>query len=590
MTTGTAGGSARVMGSAGGNGLRAGSAGGGARAMGVAGSGGLPAGSAGPGGAPSGVTGAVAGVPGLGVVAVGGTNVSVSAVGGGAATQTAAGGGSNGDAARDPGGMGLATGGMVGNGDGRSVVASGGEAMGAGGSLVVAGGSVSGGTDSLLDPEGSGPGSGGSSPAACPPACGPDTESFYDNNKLSTLRITFDPADVAPLGYTVDGWLDLLWARWKHCPPFDNLVRITMEYESPDGVGDGVMTDVGMRLRGSWERDTTDLQGFKLEFQGLLGVATGAARRRFGDINRLNTLSIERDPSHLVQCLAYKTMRDFGIPAPMCNHLMVYVNDQYYGLMENVEEADHGRFLAHHFGTTEGLLVEVSPSGCGYEDRDGDLAYLGSSFSAYADPPKYKLERGTEAEAEASLFPMFKCADATQTPDDLKFKTCIQEWLDVGEWLRVMAAESLMPTLESLMYKRNFYLYFHPDPEAPHGGRFLVYSWDLDTAFQRQSCYPSSCDPMRAVSSLLGPTGARPQLVSRLSTVFKTEYCETMREFLSTVYQPRLVDDMAQVIEPGMASDPITPIAEWQAEITAIRDFITSHKAEMQSQIASVCN
>ncbi|MFC1642549.1 CotH kinase family protein [Myxococcota bacterium] len=442
----------------------------------------------------------------------------------------------------------------------------------------------------LVSDGGSGPQAGGhSAPSDCPSVCGPDTESFYDNSKLATLRITFDPADVEPLGHTAEEWLDLLWARWKHCPPFDNLVRVAMGYESPDGVGDAVMTDVGMRLRGSWKRGTNELQGFKLDFQGLLGTATGAARRRFADINRLNTLSLERDSSHLLQCLAYKTMREFGIPAPMCNHLMVYINDQYYGLMENVEEADHGRFLAHHFGTTEGLLVEASPSGCEYDDGDADLAYLGDSFSDYAAVPKYKLERGTEADAEASLFPMFKCADATHTPDEQTFKTCIQEWLDVDEWLRVVAAESLMPTLESFLFKRNFYLYFRPDSGAPHDGRFVVYSWDMDAAFHRQSCYPSNCDPMRSVSSFLGPRGARPKLVTRLTTAFKPEYCAAMQEFLSSVYRPSLVDDMAKVIEPGMANDPTTPFSKWQSEISRIRDFIVSHGAEAQSLVESAC-
>lgn len=428
----------------------------------------------------------------------------------------------------------------------------------------------------------------GSGSEPCPPVCGPSTEQFFDNDKLATLRVTIDAAYVQQQGYAADTWLDLLWAKWLHCPPY-NQVPTTMEYESPDGIGNVTMEHVGMRLRGSWERGTNALQGFKLDFQKLLGIATGPARRRFADINRLNTLSLERDPSHMVPCLAYKTLREFGTPAPFCNHLKVYVNGEYYGLMGNVEEADHGRFLAHHFGTTDGLLIEAS-GGCGYDDGTATLTYEGDGWADYQDPLKYKIERGTEAEAEASLFPMFECGDAAQTPDDQTFKSCIQDWLDVDEWLRVIAAESLMPALSSFMGLRNFYLYFHPDESAPHGGRWIVYSWDQDTAFHSEGCYPSDCDPMTAVAGWYGPLRSRTALVTRLTTVFKTEYCALMREFLDNVYDPSLVDDMASVIEPGMTDDPTDTQQAWQAEVTEMREFIVSHEATVRTQLSSVCN
>lgn len=249
---------------------------------------------------------------------------------------------------------------------------------------------------------------------------------------------------------------------------------------------------------------------------------------------------------------------------------------------------DHGRFLAHHFGTSEGLLIEAS-GGCGHEDGNATLAYKGANFSDYQDPPAYKIERSTEAEAEASLIPMLQCADASQTPDDQAFTTCIQEWVDIAEWIRVIAADSLMPNLEALMMLRNYYLYFHPDASAPHGGRFILYEWDLDTTFHRATLYPSNCDPMTAVADWYGPLNSRPALVKRLTTVFGAELCAAMNEFLATVYDPSLVDEMASVIEPGMIDDPTDTQQAWQAEVDAIRSFIASHETELQGQIAATC-
>ena len=435
-------------------------------------------------------------------------------------------------------------------------------------------------------------GTGGATQASCPPACGPSTDDFFDNGKLATIRISFDPADTGI--YTPAQWLELLRSKWNHCPPFEasDLVRVTFEYESPDGKGNVTMQDVGMRLRGG---RTQVLQGFKLDFQKWLGSATGAARRRFADVNRLNTLSLESDATHMVPCLAFKAMRDFGLSAsPRCNHLKVYVNGRYYGLMENVEEPDHGRFLAHHFGSTAGEIYEASPSqndcsgAAKFADSQAKLLYSGPTFASYTS--QYLISRGTTADAEAHLLPMIKCGDATQTPDDAAFKVCISEWLDVTQWLKQIAAESLIPTLESFMMQRNYLLTFVPDAAAPNGGRFLLSSWDLDSAFQKASCYPSNCDPFTSTSAFYGPAGTRATLATRLTTVFKSEYCQAMRDFLNNVYKPSLVDDMAAVIQPGMTDDPTTTMAEWQAAKDSLRSFVIAHQASALTQVNSACN
>jgi spore coat protein CotH len=436
-------------------------------------------------------------------------------------------------------------------------------------------------------------GTGGTNAAGCPPVCGPSVTDFFDNNKLATFRITFDQADTGT--YAPAQWLDLLWSKWNHCPPFDasDLVKVTFQYESPDGKGNATLQDVGMRLRGSMRRDYNELAGFKLDIQKLLGTATGAARRRFGDNNRVNTLSIERDPSHMVQCLTYKMKRDFGLPAPYCNHVRVFVNGTNYGLMENVEEPDNGRFLAHHFGSTAGETYLGSPSqgDCTgtyrFQDSQAKLLYSGATFSSYTS--QYKITRGSTATAEQHLLPMLQCGDATQTPSDATFQTCISEWLDVDEWLKEIAAESIIPSMEGFMVQRNLILYFVPDAAAPHGGRFQLSEWDLDRVYNSASCYPSSCDPFTATASYYGPAGTRAKLATRLTTVFKSRYCQALRDFVGNVYKTSTVDAMAAVIAPAMASDPTTTMAAWQTAVDGIKTYITSRTTAVMNQINTAC-
>ncbi len=440
----------------------------------------------------------------------------------------------------------------------------------------------------------------------CPPKCGPPSSVFLDNERLAEVRITFDEETTSSAGYFPDEWLDLLWERWQHCGPYDNYVPVTMQYISPDGVGDVTLEDVGMRLRGSKSRGTNELQGFKLSFDDRLEEdqvdddTETTKRRRFAGLNRLNTLSVEDDPSLMIQCLAYKYARNFGVPAPRCNHLLVYVNDEFYGLMQNVEEVDDGRWLDHYFGTTRGALYENS-GGCDrilpngdvvtFSDSLADLRYYGDEFAGpYLSA--YNPQREQE-NPEEELIPMLKCGDDDATPDDDDFKACISDWIDVGEWLDLIAVESVMPTLESFMVARNFYLYYHPDLEAPKGARFLLYSWDYDTAFHKQSCTPSDCDLFTAVTGWY--TGnERPRLAQRLVRVFKDEYCDSLRRFIDDAFSPEVVDDMAAGIERGVdvmleQDEPLYSSEQWQSEISAIRDFVSERREAARQQVDEHC-
>jgi spore coat protein CotH len=416
--------------------------------------------------------------------------------------------------------------------------------------------------------------------------CGPTTDSFFSNDKVATLRLTFDEADTKPFGYKADEWLDLLWEKWNnHCGPYE-WVPLTMQYESPDHDGDVTMEDVAIRLRGTKSRGRNPLAGFKLDFTKAL---EGSPTRRFAGLSRLNALSNEGDESNMVQCMGYKLMRDFGIEAPACNHLQVYINDELYGLMENVERGSDSRFLKHHFSDNDGALYAGSAS-CGFTDSLADLEYKGDKFDENYTLA-YDIVKGAPADAEANLIPMLKCGDDTQTPDDSEFQSCISDWIDVDEWLKEIAAESLIPSLEDFFgARRNFYMYFLPDTTAPHGGRMKVWGWDYDTVLQLSTCYPGNCDPFTSVAGWFGPKGKRQNLVVRLTRVFKQQYCEQLNSFLDEVYDPEKVDEMASTIEPLMKTDPVVPYENWQAEVKRMRDYMVSHKQAMQAMVDMRCS
>lgn len=430
----------------------------------------------------------------------------------------------------------------------------------------------------------------------CVSNCGPHADDFFDRSKLATLRLNFAGTDLEAFGFGSEQWLDLLWSKWKFCNEKYTWIPATLEYESPDGNGNLTMQRVGVRLRGSKGRGTNPIQGMKIEFEKLIpDPAAGEEDRRFADLNQINLLSVEKDKSVMLQCLSYQLMRDNGVPAPRCNHLRVVVNGEPYGVMQSVEKADDGPFLRHQFGDNDGSLFGGSTS-CTLQNPYGaSLDYEGDVFAG--DYLKaYEIVRGDVVDAESQLIPMFKCGDATTTPDDEGFRACISDWIDVDEWLRVIAGESLISQLESFVgARRNVYLYFKPDAAAPHGGRFLVWGWDYDTGLQRATCNPNApggvgCDPFEAVAKWFSLPGLRPRLVTRLTSVFKAEYCQIMKSFLTDVFQPERVDRTSMVLDAAMQENLLPPYDEWRAEVAHMRDFMDEQLVAQSAIVDAACS
>lgn len=476
------------------------------------------------------------------------------------------------------------TGGMSsGGGDSRGGTTGAGGSVASGGAAATSGDAnqPSGGASANLGgaPSGgssgdTGNGSGGVATLGCPRACGPTYEQYFDEKKVATLRVKLASVPAfAPEG---------------HCKPFI-WTNAQVVYESPDSIGNVTLENVAFRLRGSRPQS---VQGFKLDLQAL-DTQSPLGKRRFADLNRVNILSHEGDVTRLLQCASYKALRDFGVPAPRCNLMKVYLNDKFYGVLPNVEQVNRG-FLRRRFGTNSGSLYGGSMSNdggtrsggtCvgGFEDSLAKLTYTDDKFSSYAT--QYQLTHATAQEAEQNLIPMLKCG-ATQA--DADFKTCIAEWIDVKEWLKLIAAESVMPELQSFTgFYRNYYLYFKADSTSSHQGRFLVWPWDLDSVLNGDKCSPASCDPLTSVSSLY--RSSRAKLVTRLTSVFRTEYCTQLKAFVSEVFKPSLVDDFARVVEPAMATDPTDTIGAWQTAVSALRSYIPTRAAAARTSIDGIC-
>lgn len=92
---------------------------------------------------------------------------------------------------------------------------------------------------------------------------------------------------------------------------------------------------MGIRLKGWASFQPLDQKpAFKIKFdefvdgQELLGL------------ERLTLNNMVQDSGMVRERLGYRYLRGLGIPAPLCNHARVYVNEIYYGLYANLQTLD----------------------------------------------------------------------------------------------------------------------------------------------------------------------------------------------------------------------------------------------------------
>ena len=79
-------------------------------------------------------------------------------------------------------------------------------------------------------------------------------------------------------------------------------------------------------------------------------------------------------------------------------------------------------------------------------------------------------------------------------------------------------------------------------------------------------------------------------MVTRLTSVFKAEYCQIMQSFLDEVYKSDLVDQRASVLDAAMQENIAPDYATWKPEVAKMRDYMDQNLAAEREIVAAACN
>ncbi len=238
----------------------------------------------------------------------------------------------------------------------------------------------------------------------------------------------------------------------------------------------------------------------------------------------LNLNSGAADPTRMHEALAYAVFRGAGVPTPRTALAEVTLtvagkyDKEYLGLYTLVEQVDR-TFLKDRFQTGKGLLLK--PEGV------RGLDYLGEDWERYR--ARYKPKRDPSKQEARRLIDF---ARLVHRADDEQFRKEIGSYLDVEEFLRFFAANTLVANMDSFFtIGHNYYLYLHPETN-----KFLFLPWDLDLSF---AGFPMMGSPDQQTDlSLTRPYAGEHKLADRLFAMKEVSerYEKIVRELAATCF------------------------------------------------------
>lgn len=226
------------------------------------------------------------------------------------------------------------------------------------------------------------------------------------------------------------------------------------EYVAGDLIVDGrTYGPVGIRLKGQNSFQTIDQKpSFRININEFDEEA-----ELFG-LKDLTLNNMTLDPSMMHERLAYRITRELGVPASRCNHAVVRVNGQLYGLYANVETVKR-KMIGRWFADDQGSL---------WEGTDADLVP--------AHVSRFEHEFGID---DRSL--MTGAANGLAIDSPALAISVADDYADLPQFRRYWAAMSVIAQFDAFPYSLpgdDYFLYADPTT-----GRLQFLPWGMDESF-----------------------------------------------------------------------------------------------------------
>jgi len=300
--------------------------------------------------------------------------------------------------------------------------------------------------------------------------------------------------------------------------------------------------NIGFRLRGNTSRGAGK-KSFKISFN------TFEKGRQWKKLEKLNLNGEHNDPSVTRSKLGWDLLRSFGVPAPRCNQVHLYLNNQFVGVYANVEQIDE-EFAEARFGNKDGNLYKcLWPADLLFKGLNPDV-YKADDFGRRT----YDLKTNQETDDYSDLANFITILN--NTPDaDLVCE--LERVFNVDSYLKAMVFDIVSANWDGpIVNKNNFYLYHNTATD-----KFEYLPFDIDNTFgidwfgvdwASRNIYNYADNPERPIYNRIINI---PEYRDRFSFYFKTFIEQHLQiDSLTTyLYQKR------DLLTPSIANDRFYP-------------------------------
>jgi len=222
--------------------------------------------------------------------------------------------------------------------------------------------------------------------------------------------------------------------------------------------------DVALRFRGDTIRNKQK-KSFRISFNSF------DAGNNYHGIEKMDLNADVNDPSLVRSKLAWELYRYLGVPGSRSNHVLLYINNDFYGVYLNTEHIDE-RYVKSRFDNNDGnLFRNLWPA---------DLVYLGSSQEDYKyeydGRRAYALRTNEKWDDYEDLATLISSLDQ-YSGNELKAE--LEGLINVQQYLKALAVDVMSGNWDGYAGdKNNYYLY-----RDQVSGRFEYIPYNLENSF-----------------------------------------------------------------------------------------------------------
>lgn len=350
---------------------------------------------------------------------------------------------------------------------------------------------------------------------------------LFKDNTVPRIDITIPPSDLSNLLGDISS---------------DHEYKARFVFNNHDGICDTI-EDVGFRIRGNVSR-TVDKKSFKIS------INTFSPGRKYYGLEKIN-LKATGDDSFIRPKLCWHLCQQMGIPSIWVNHVMLYINNELWGVYTNVEHIDEV-FVKKEFGNNDGNLYKCRyPASLEWLSNNTDDYKWEETYFGDRVLRVYELKTNTDEDDYTDLMTLTEIL--TGNPHAEKFKQQISAKINISSLLKFFALEVYMGHWDSYSFPGNNYYLYHNS--ASNKFEYITYDMDLTMGidFIGEICY-------RNIYSYTSDASTRP-LRSKILEVpeFRDNYTFYLKQLIAQ-FPPDTIRKRAEQIQefiaPYVAQDP----------------------------------